>query len=136
MTSRHTNKAVLSRSATSLLECAGRLREHETWDNDERYRKYIEEEIQKETGDILDWIINRSSPASLAILKGHIRKACGDLGLQVIDAETDPPSVGENVTRLVPRPDPDHRPLAVNTDDRTADDTLPRDYAGNAVGFR
>lgn len=53
---RRTNTANLVLSATELLICAGRLREHELWGGPVHRRQFIIEGINEEVAHILRWM--------------------------------------------------------------------------------
>ncbi len=53
---RHTNTAALTFAACDILECVGRLNEHELWEGDPANRKYIDETMMKAATRIANWL--------------------------------------------------------------------------------
>jgi hypothetical protein len=55
MNSNHTNVAQLWFAASKILQCTGRLHEHELWVQDNT-RRFIEEDLMKHATEIADWL--------------------------------------------------------------------------------
>lgn len=70
MASNHTNVAALWMAAAKILQCTGRLREHELWVKDDT-RRFIEEDLMEAATDIAEWLgcdLVKRKPATVTIL--------------------------------------------------------------------
>lgn len=52
----HTNVATLWMAASNILQCTGRIEEHELWVNDPYRRTFIDRELRNSAREIADWL--------------------------------------------------------------------------------